>query len=154
VVSIVGFGLMLWGFSLARQDSVVPWPAPPVWVRHVTALLVLVAFVLLVAAYVPGNQLKAWVHHPMVLGVKLWAFAHLVANNTLADAVLFGAFLLWAVLDFRAARKRDRVNGTVYPPGKASRTVATVVVGLVAWAVFAFWVHAHWLGIAPLGRSL
>jgi uncharacterized membrane protein len=90
----------------------------------------------------------------MVLGVKLWAFAHLIANNTLADLVLFGAFLLWAVVDFSAARKRDRVQGTVYAAGTASRTVLTVVIGVVAWAVFAFWVHAHWLGVSPMGRSL
>jgi uncharacterized membrane protein len=151
VVSIVGFGLILWGFSQARQEPVVLWPHPPVWVRHVAAPLVLVAFVLVVAAYVPGNQLKAWVHHPMVLGVKLWAFAHLLANNTLADAVLFGAFLVWAVLDFAAARRRDRREGTVYPAGRVSRTVVTVVVGMLAWAGFAFWLHARWLGVAPLG---
>lgn len=154
VVAIVGFGLILWGFSQARQTPVVLWPHPPVWVRHVAAPLVLAAFVLLVAAYVPGNQIKAAVHHPMVLGVKVWAFAHLVANNTLADLVLFGAFLLWAVLDFRSARKRDRVEGKVYPKGTASRTAVTVVVGVVAWAVFAFWAHAAWLGIAPMGRTL
>jgi len=154
VVSLVGFGLILWGFSQARQDPTVLWPHPPVWVRHVAALLVLAAFVLLAAAYVPGNQLKAWVHHPMVLGVKLWAFAHLVANNTLADAVLFGSFLLWAVLDFRSARQRDRVEGKVYPPGTAGRTGVAVVIGVVAWAVFAFWLHAAWLGIAPMGRTL
>jgi len=154
LVSIVGFGLILWGFSQARQQPVVLWPTPPVWVRHVTALLVLVAFVLVVAAYVPRNQLKARLHHPMVLGVKLWAFGHLVANNTLADVVLFGAFLLWAVLDFSAARKRDRLQGTVYAAGIASRTALTVVMGVVAWAVFAFWVHAHWLGVSPMGRSL
>jgi uncharacterized membrane protein len=154
VVSLVGFGLIVWGFSQARQDSVVLWPSPPVWVRHVAALLVLLAFVLLAAAYVPGNQLKARVHHPMVLGVKVWAFAHLVANNTLADVVLFGAFLAWAVMDFRAARKRDRAQGTFYRAGTGSRTAATVVVGVLAWAMFAFWAHAAWLGVAPLGRTL
>lgn len=151
LVSIAGFALILWGFSLARQDPVLLWGAPPTWVRHLAALLVLVAFVLLAAAYVPGNQLKAKLHHPMVLSVKAWALAHLVANNTLADAVLFGAFLLWAVLVFRSARKRDRAAGTQYGPGKLSRTVVTVVVGVLAWAVFAFWLHAKWLGVAPMG---
>jgi uncharacterized membrane protein len=151
VVSIVGLGLILWGFSQARQDPTVLWPHPPVWVRHVAAPLTLAAFVLLVAAYVPGNQLKAWVHHPMVLGVKVWAFAHLVANNTLADVVLFGSFLLWAVLDFAAARKRDRVEGKVYAKGRVSRTVVTVLIGVVAWAAFAFWLHGAWLGVRPLG---
>jgi uncharacterized membrane protein len=121
-------------------------------VRHVAALLTLVAFVMLAAAYVPRNAIKARLKHPMVLGTKVWAFAHLIANNTLADLVLFGAFLVWAVLDFRSARQRDAAAGTVYAPGTAAMTAVTVVVGVVAWAVFAFWLHAAWIGIAPMGR--
>ena len=94
---------------------------PPVAMRHIAALLTLVAFILLVAAYVPRNGIKARLHHPMVIGVKVWAFAHLLANGNLADVVLFGAFLVWAALSFRAARGRDRVAGTVYPTGSARR---------------------------------
>lgn len=152
VVSLLGFALIIWGFGLARQQPVWVW-VPPIAMRHMNALFTLVAFILLAAAYVPRNQLKARLHHPMVLGVKLWAFGHLLATGTLADMVLFGAFLLWAVLDFRAARLRDRAQGTAYPPGAASGTVAAVVVGAVAWAVFAFWLHAAWIGVAPLGRT-
>lgn len=151
LVSIAGFVLVVVGYGLARQNPVVLWSQPPVAMRHVAALLTLVAFVLLAAAYVPGNQLKAKLHHPMVLGVKVWALAHLLANNTLADLVLFGSFLLWAVLDYRAARKRDRDLVTVYPAGSASRTVITVVAGTVAWAVFAFWLHRVWIGVSPMG---
>ena len=110
------------------------------------------AFVLLTAAFVPGNGVKARVHHPMILGVKVWAFAHLVATATLADAVLFGSFLLWAVFSFRAARQRDRAAGTVYAPGRTGPTVVTVVVGLLAWAVFAFWAHGALIGVRPFGR--
>jgi uncharacterized membrane protein len=154
VVSIAGFALIVWGYGLARQDPTVLWGMPPVWVRHIAALLTLIAFVLLVAAYVPGNGIKAKLHHPMVLGVKVWAFAHLVANNTLADLLLFGGFLLWAVLDFRSARRRDAAAGTVYAPGSAARTAITVVVGVVAWAAFAFWLHGAWIGVAPMGRAV
>ncbi|MDE2455219.1 MAG: NnrU family protein, partial [Burkholderiales bacterium] len=118
LLSLAGFALIVVGFGQARQHPVVLWPAL-VWTRHLAALLVLVAFVLVAAAYVPGNGIKARLHHPMVLGVKTWAFAHLLANNTLAAEVLFAAFLLWAVLDFRAARARDRAAGTVYAPGRA-----------------------------------
>jgi len=85
------FGLIIWGFGLARHDPVVLW-TPPVAMRHVAALLTLIAFVLLAAAYVPRNAIKARVHHPMVLAVKVWAFAHLLANGRLADLLLFGAF--------------------------------------------------------------
>ena len=150
VVSLVGFGLIVWGFGLARQQPTVLW-ASPTWTRHLAALINLVAFILLVAAYVPRNGIKARVHHPMVLGVKTWALAHLIANNTLAEVLLFGAFLLWAVLDFRSARQRDRAAGTVYPAGTASGTVITLVVGLAAYAGFAFWAHAAWIGVRPFG---
>ena len=151
VVSLVGFGLIIWGYGQARLEPVVLW-ATPVWTRHLAALLVLVALVLLAAAYVPGNGIKARVHHPMVLGVKVWALAHLLANNTLADLLLFGSFLVWAVLDFRSSRQRDRAAGTVYPPGSAGRTVATVVLGVVLWALFAFWLHGLLFGVRPFGR--
>jgi uncharacterized membrane protein len=87
----------------------------------------------------------------MLLGVKVWALAHLVSNNTLADLVLFGSFLVWAVLDFRAARQRERTLATVPPPGTAARTAITAVIGVAAWAVFAFWLHAKWIGVRPMG---
>ena len=151
VASLVGFIALVWGYGQARLDPTVLW-ATPVWTRHLASLLVLAAFVLLAAAYVPGNHLKAKLHHPMVLAVKVWALAHLLANNTLADLLLFGGFLLWAVLDFRAARGRDRANGTVYPAGQGVMTAITVVVGVAAWAVFAFWAHKALFGISPFGR--
>lgn len=150
LASIAGFALIVWGFGLARQQPVVLW-ATPVWMRHAAALLTLVAFVFVTAAYVPGNGIKGRLHHPMVLGVKVWAFAHLIANNTLADAALFGSFLLWTVLSYRAAKARDRAAGTTYPAGSASRTIATVLVGTAAWAVFAFWAHAALIGVRPFG---
>ncbi len=148
VLSILGFVLICWGFSLARQQPLPLWPPQP-WTRHLAGLLTLLAFVLLAAAYVPRNSLKARWHHPMLLGVKVWALAHLLANNTLADLLLFGSFLLWAALCFRAARRRDAVAGTVYPAGTASGTVLTVLVGAAAWAAFAFWAHAAWIGVRP-----
>jgi uncharacterized membrane protein len=151
MLSIAGFVLIVWGYSLARQSPTVLWNPPPVALRHAVSLLTLVAFVLLVAAYVPANHLKVKLRHPMIIGVKVWAFSHLIVNNTLADLVLFGSFLVWAVLDFRSARRRDRTLVTV-PDAVMSRTVITVVVGVAAWAVFAFWLHRAWIGVSPLGR--
>ena len=87
----------------------------------------------------------------MVLAVKVWAFAHLLANNTLADVVLFGGFALWAVLAFRSLRQRDRTAGTVYPAGTIGATVATVVLGTALWAAFAFWLHTLLFGVRPFG---
>lgn len=150
LLSIAGFVLIVWGYGLARQNPVVLW-TPPVGMRHVAALLMLLAFILLVATYVPRNAIKATLHHPMLLSVKVWAVAHLLANGTLAGVVLFGAFLVWAVCCFKAARGRDRAAQTVYPPGTAAGTAMTMVVGLVAWAVFAFWAHAVLIGVRPLG---
>ena len=150
LVSIAGFVLLVWGYGVARQQPVLLWAAPT-WTRHAAALLTLPAFVLLVAAYVPGNGIKARLHHPMLLSVKLWALAHLMANNTLADGLLFGGFLLWAVLSFRAARRRDRASQVVYPQGRAGATAATWVLGLAAWAGFAFWAHGAWIGVRPFG---
>ena len=150
LLSIAGFVLLVIGYGAARQSPVVLF-APPVWTRHLAALLTIPAFVLLAAAYVPGNAIKRAVGHPMMAGVKVWALAHLLANGTLADVLLFGTFLSWAVLGFIAARRRDRASGTTYPAGPGSRTAIAVVVGLVAWAVFAFALHRPLIGVAPFG---
>ena len=150
VVSLVGFGLIVWGYGQARLAPQVLWVSP-LWTRHLAGLAMLLALVLLVAAYVPGNGIKARLHHPMVLAVKVWAFAHLLANNTLADVVLFGGFALWAVLDFRSSRQRDRTAATVYPAGSIGATLATVVLGTALWAAFAFWLHALLFGVRPFG---
>ncbi|MES2151244.1 MAG: NnrU family protein [Pseudomonadota bacterium] len=148
LVSLAGFGLIIWGFGMARQEGTMLWQVPA-GMRHLAALLTLIAFVLLAASRVPRNAIKARLHHPMVLGVKVWALAHLLANGKLADVVLFGAFLVWSVLAFRAARQRDRACGTVYPAGTMSGTLATVAVGVVAWAAFAFWLHGILIGVRP-----
>lgn len=150
VVSIIGFALVCWGYGLARQQPVVLW-VPPVATRHIAATLMLFAFIMLAAAYVPGNAIKSKLRHPMTLSVKTWAFAHLLANGNLADVVLFGSFLAWAVACFIAARKRDRAAGTVYPAGKTVPTVVTVVIGLVAYGVFAMALHKLLIGVPVFG---
>ncbi len=150
LLSLAGFVLLVWGYGQARQLGVMLWN-PPTAMRHLAALLTLVSFVLLAATYVPRNQIKAKLHHPMVLGVKVWALAHLLANGSLADTVLFGSFLLWAVVLFAASRKRDRREQTVYPAGTASMTIVTVVAGLAFWAAFALWLHRLLIGVSPFG---
>ena len=150
VISIIGFVLIVWGYGQARGAPVVLY-APPVWTKHVAALLTIPAFILLAAAYVPGTRIKRAVGHPMVAGVKSWAVAHLIANGALADVVLFGAFLAWSIADYASARRRDRAAGTVYAVGPVSRDVVAIVIGLVAWAVFAFWLHGPLIGVRPFG---
>lgn len=148
LLSLAGFGLIIWGFGLARHEPVPLW-TPPAGMQYAAGLLTLIAFILLAAAYVPRNAIKASVHHPMVLAVKVWAFAHLLATGKLADLVLFGAFLGWAVVCFIAARKRDRAAGTQYPAGTPAGTAATVIAGLAVWTGFAFWLHGALIGVRP-----
>jgi len=149
VLAIVGFVLICWGFGLARQHPVLLY-APPLWLRHLNALFTLVAFVLLAAARVPRNHFKAKLHHPQTLAVKVWAFGHLLAIGMLRDVVLFGAFLLWSIVLYAAARRRDRREGIVYAPGTTRGDVVAVVAGVVVWALFAFWLHSLLIGVNPM----
>ena len=150
VASIAGFVLLVWGYGQTRIDPVLVWN-PPIWTRHLAALLMIPSFVLLVAAYVPGNRIKAAVGHPMVLGVKVWAIAHLLSNGRLGDIVLFGAFLVWAVVDFSASRRRDRAEGRRYAVAGASRSIIAIAAGLVAYGVFAAVLHLRLIGVSPFG---
>lgn len=150
IASLVGLALIVWGYGLSRTAPVDLW-MPPVWTRHLAALLTIPAFVLIAASNIPGTRIKAAVGHPMVLGVKVWAFAHLIANGRLADVVLFGGFLAWAVVLYIASRRRDRLNGTRYPAGPISRDLIAIAVGLATWAAFAFWLHGLLIGVRPFG---
>lgn len=150
VVAVIGLIMIVWGYGQARLDPVLLW-MPPVWTRHLAALLTIPAFILLVATYVPHTHIKARVGHPMLLGVKFWAIAHLVANGMLADLLLFGGFLAWAVALYIVSRKRDRMAGVRYPKGQISRDAITVVVGLALWVAFALWLHGMLIGVKPFG---
>lgn len=148
--ALLGLGLIIYGFGVARETPVMLWN-PPMGMRHAASLLTVIAFVLLAAAYVPHNGIQARVHHPMVLAVKAWALGHLLANGSVAHVLLFGAFLVWGVVNFIAARRRDRATGKQYPAGTLVGTGVTVVVGVAAWAVFAFKLHGLLIGIRPFG---
>lgn len=150
LVSIVGLLLIVWGYGQARLDPTVLW-VPPVWTRHLAALLTLPAFILIAAAYVPGTLLKARLGHPMVAGVKLWALSHLFANGNLADVILFGSFLAWSIASFATSRKRDRVQGTPATRGTITRDAIAVAAGLVAWFVVARYLHLALFGVVPFG---
>ena len=150
LASLAGFVMVCWGFGLARANTFAVW-SPPIWTRHLAALLVLFAFILLAASSVPGTRIKAAIGHPMTVAVKVWALAHLLANGTLADIVLFGSFLVWSIVTFASARRRDRVTGTVYPAIGISRDLAAVAVGVVSWVIFARFLHLWLIGVSPMG---
>ncbi len=149
VVSLIGFVLMVMGYAAARQSPIVIW-TPPFWLSHLVSLVMLAAFILLIAAYIPRNGIKARLGHPMVISVKIWALAHLLVNGTVADLLLFGALLIWAVMSFRAARQRDRREGAVRAKGELLMTLITVVVGALAWVWFVFQGHAWLIGVRPI----
>ena len=150
LASLIGFVLIVYGYGLSRQAPVDLW-MPPAWTRHLTALLTLPVFILLAAAYVPGTAIKAALKHPMMLGVKLWALAHLLSNGRLDEVMLFGAFLLWSALAYRAAGQRDRRQGVVYQAAGWSRDVFAVAIGLLAWGAFALYLHGVLIGVRPFG---
>lgn len=150
LLSIASFVLLIWGYGLSRAAPVDLWQ-PPVFTRHLASLLTLPAFVLLVAAYVPGNHLKAALGHPMLAGTKLWALAHLASNGRLADLLLFGGFLVWSALCFRAARRRDRAAGLARPAASGARTALAIAAGVIAWAAFALYLHGALIGVRPFG---
>ena len=153
LVSLLGFYLLIVGYGEARLETVALWN-PPVFTKHISILLMLFSSILLMAAYVPRNHLKMRSGHPMVLSVKVWALSHLLANGNLADLVLFGSFLMWAVLNFRSARARDRVllaeNLSTDQP-KMLATLITLVGGMAIWALITFVLHAKVVGVAPMG---
>lgn len=146
LISIAGFALVVIGYGLARQSPVVVY-TPPTWLRHVALLLLVPAFPLLLAAYLPG-RIKTAAKHPMLLSVKLWAAAHLLANGNAADVLLFGGFLAWAVADRISLKHRAQ---RPLPGARASplNDVIAVVGGLALYALFVFGGHAWLIGVAP-----
>lgn len=148
LLSLIGFVLLVWGYGVARQHPILMY-APPLWMRHLTLLLMLPVFPLLLAAYLPG-RIKAAVKHPMLAAVKLWAFAHLLANGMLADLLLFGGFLLWAVADRISVKRRAVVRPVPGPPPAKYNDLIAVVGGLALYVLFVFWLHLWLIGVPPL----
>jgi uncharacterized membrane protein len=147
LLSLAGFVLLVWGFAEAPVIQV--WSPPP-WTRWVAIVLMLPAFIFLVAAYVPG-QIKAKLKHPFLIAIKTWALAHLIANGDLASIVLFGSFLAYAVYD-RITLKRRTARGLVTVPatGPPRNDVIAVVPGVVLYVLFLVWLHPLLIGSAPL----
>ncbi|MGC1520787.1 MAG: NnrU family protein [Steroidobacteraceae bacterium] len=148
LVSAAGFVLILYGFHLARQAPVVLY-VPPAWMRHVTFLLMLPVFPLILAAYLPG-RIKTAMKHPMLAAVKFWAFAHLLSNGLLADVLLFGAFLVWAICDRISLKRRPQQTIGTAPQARFNDLIA-VIAGLALYVFFILWAHVRLFGDSPLG---
>ncbi len=148
LISLIGLVLIVHGFGLTRRAPMALY-APPGWMRDLTFLFMLPVFPLLIAAYLPG-RIKTAAKHPMLAAVKLWAFAHLLANGTLADVLLFGGFLAWAVLDRISLKRRPPQPLRTAPAGRLNDVIA-VVLGLALYAWFIGWAHVRLFGVSPLG---
>ena len=162
VVALVGLVLIVKGHDSALESMTWGW-SPPIFTKHIAVLLMLFACIFLASSFVPNNHIKAKLKHPMVLSVKVWAFAHFIANGEGANVILFGCFLVWAVLDFRSARQRDKANQgstqlnteanelttfTLIP--QLSRTLLSVLVGVVIWAALLVYLHNLLFGVYPI----
>ncbi len=150
LVAGVGLVLLIVGYGMARRDPVVLY-SPPAALRHVALLVMLPVFPLLFAAYLPGRIRNA-AKHPMLLAVKFWAAAHLLANGTLADVLLFGGFLVWAVADRISVKRRsvEEAHDVPAAPTRAGNDAIAVVGGLAVYAVFVLWAHRWLIGVSPL----
>lgn len=151
VVSLIGFVILVWGYGQARMTAPILY-TPPVWMSHITLLLMIPAMILLAASQGPSGRIKAAVKHPMLLAVKIWALAHLLANGDLASLILFLAFLAWAVADRISEKKRLRAGITMPAVAVSSRAdVIAVVGGLVLYVLFVWRLHLWLIGVAPIG---
>ncbi|MET1415097.1 NnrU family protein [Roseibium sp. HPY-6] len=151
LVSAVGLGLLIYGYGAARADGPPLVYDPPIWLHHVTMLLMVPVFIFLVAAYVP-SKIKRALKHPMLVAVKLWALSHLLTNGDLASVLLFGSFFLWAVADRISVKKRGPGAGqgpAVGEPGKYS-DVIVILIGLALYGLFVWKLHVLLIGV-PVG---
>ena len=146
LTSLVGIVLMVRGYADLRQTPTVLY-VTPYWLRHVSALLMLPVFTLFIAPYFPG-RIKTALQHPQLIAVKTWALAHLLVNGNLADVMLFGAFLVWAVVD-RISMKTREARPLPGAPASPMNDVIIIIVGLALYGAFAFWLHEAMLGLRP-----
>jgi uncharacterized membrane protein len=147
LVSLTGFGLIIFGFGQARGAAPI-YDLPPV-LSHLAFALVPLGFICIVAAYWPSNHIKVWLGDPMVFGVGLWALGHLLANATSAALALFGAFLVWAIMDYVSLRSRSA--GAAAGAARVQNTALVFIVGLILAAGFAIGLHGPLIGVSLRG---
>lgn len=147
LVSLVGLGLIIWGWWLYRGEAPQVFD-PPSWGRHVAMLLVLLGFILVASGNMPAGYIKSWVQHPFLTGIFLWALGHLLANGDMAGLLLFGSFLVYTVVDRIAVAMRP-VPGPEFVSVRYD--VIAIVSGAVLYAIFVFFLHGWLFGVSPLG---
>ncbi len=150
IVSLVGLCLIIYGFGQARGETGMLYN-PPIFLRHIALLLMLVAFIVLAAGSLPAGRIAVALKHPQVLSIKIWALAHLLANGETPSVLLFGSFLVWAVILRISLKRRERAGEKVLPVFKSARNdVLAVVIGLVAFVLFVWKLHELLIGVQPV----
>ena len=147
LLAIVGIGLIIVGYDLARETPVILYQ-PPYWLRYIALLLLVFVFPLLFATYMPG-RIRTATRHPMLVATKLWAFAHLLTNGSLADVILFGSILAWAVADRISLKRRTPIPVPDMPTSRFNDALA-IILGLVVYLLFLFGLHAWLFGVSPV----
>lgn len=150
VVALAGLVLIVWGFADYRSGGWIQVWTPPKALKHINLALMLPAVIMVVAAYIRG-RIYTVLKHPMLAGVKLWAFGHLLANGDLGGIILFGSILAWAVFDRISLKRRADAGGPPIPVGGVGNDVIAVVVGIVVYLALGFAFHPVVLGIPVIG---
>lgn len=149
LASLIGFVLIVWGFARYRADGLIPIWSPPLWARHITIALMWFAFVALAAMNPAPGRIRGWLRHPMLVAIKIWAFAHLLANGDAGGMLLFGSFLAYAVYDRIAVRKRSDPGA---PAVKTFTRADALVLGVGTAAYIAMiFLHPVLIGVPVIG---
>jgi uncharacterized membrane protein len=146
LVALVGFALIVWGFSRYRAEGLIPVWYPPLWTRHITITLMWFAFVALACMGPSPGRIRGWLRHPMLVAVKIWALAHLLANGDLGGMLLFGSFLAWAVYDRIAVKRRGDLGAARVPAFTRADAIA-LAVGTIAYVAMIF-LHPLLIGVS------
>jgi len=149
LVSLVGLVLIVWGYGQYRAHEWIQLWSPPGFMRHITVGLMLFATIFIVAAFIPSH-IKTRLKHPMLAGVKTWAFAHLLSNGDLGSILLFGAFLAWGVYARIAAKRRGDLGPQTAPTGWGNDAIV-IVVGLIIYLALGYAFHPIVIGVPVFG---
>jgi uncharacterized membrane protein len=148
--SLIGFVLIVWGYALARPEAAFLYE-PPVWMKHVTLTLMLFSFVFLAVSQVPAGRIKAWVRHPLLLAVKIWAVAHLLANGDAASLLLFLGILAWAVVDRISVKRREAAGErAAILAGPVTNDLIAIAIGVALYGLFVWKAHEWLFGVSPM----
>ncbi len=150
LVSIIGLVLIGFGFARYRAEGLIPVWYPPAWTRQIVVALMWPASIAVVAAYIPGD-IKRVLKHPMLVGVKIWAFAHLCANGDLGGIILFGSVLAWAVYDRITLKRRSDPGAPPIPAGGRRNDIIAIIVGTILYLALGFVFHPIVIGLPAFG---